>query len=381
MSSSILVEKSRYETAGIQALREGDYRTAFVQIGQAAKCARLLADSTDGVIAQAHLADSLGLFERAKRIQQKSEGAKQVRPVMENATSSESEETASSKASQWILAEIPTIRLKDVVGLEEVKRVIEEDVLLPMKHGEAYRQCKIPPGNGVLMYGPPGNGKTFISKAIAGELGATFFNITPATIKSKYVGDTEKNMRALFEEAAKYDPVVIFFDEIHSILGRRGNEKVNAIDEFLVHADGISERKNKLLILGATNYPWLLEGPVFRRLGVPIYVGMPDHEARKKIFELQFDGVPHEDFPFGEFADRSKEFSGADLKTISSAAKKRAIRRMIDNGADSPLVLREDVFSAIKTMTPTVHPGMIEEYRQWRDSRTNRGEKSSDSDE
>ena len=129
-----------------------------------------------------------------------SSGTKPTRPITENAASSASETEAatSTKASQWILTEKPTVRLKDVAGLEEVKRVIQEDVFNPMKYGEAYRQCKIPRGGGALLYGPPGNGKTFIVKAIAGELDATFFSVSGAQIKNKYVGETEKNMRALF---------------------------------------------------------------------------------------------------------------------------------------------------------------------------------------
>jgi len=381
---SIIDQKSRYTTAGLHALEEGNYHDAWVQIGKAAECSLHLAERTEGIISQAHLAEANDLVELAQRIQQKSMVSKRVRPLTENeeSPSPDSNEATTSRAAKWILAEKPTVRLKDVAGLEDVKRMIQEDVFNPMKYGDTYRKCKIPPGGGALMYGPPGNGKTFIAKAIAGELDATFFSVSGAQIKNKYIGETEKNMRALFEEAAKYDRAVIFIDEIHSVLGRRGNEKVNVIDEFLVLADGISERKNDLLILGATNYPWLLDDAVFRRLGKLIYVGMPDGEARKKIFELQFEGVPHEaEFPLEEFATRSERYSGSDIKQMSTAAKKRAIQRMIDTAADAPLVLKEDVFTAIEAMTPTVRPEIIEKYRQWKNSLTNGGGERSDLDD
>lgn len=379
--SSALEQKNRYESAGIRALHEGDHKTAFANLAKASECAIHLAERTDGIVSQAHLADARDLIELARRAQQKGQDRK--KPVVVSSVSpQESQEAVPSKASQWILTDKPTVRLTDVAGLEDVKRVIQEDVFNPMKYGEAYRQCKIPPGGGALMYGPPGNGKTFIAKAIAGELDAVFFSVSGAQIKDKYVGETEKNMRLLFEEAAKHDRVVIFIDEIHSILGRRGNEKVNVIDEFLVLADGITERKNNLLILGATNYPWLMDDAVFRRLGRLIYVGMPDRAARRKIFELQFDGVPVEqDFSLDEFADRSERFSGADVKQISSTAKKRAIARMIDSAADSPVVLKDDVFTVMQAMTPTVRPELIEKYRAWRETLTGGGEFSDSGNE
>jgi len=379
MSNYIIEQKSRYTAAGIHALREGNNDEAFVQFGKAAECALHLAEQTDGVVKQAYLANSRELVELAQRSRQKGTTTNKVRQVTENAapSSSDSDEIASARASQWILLEKPTERFKDVAGLEEVKLAIKRDILNPMKRGDVYRKLKISPDGGALLYGPPGNGKTFISRAIAGELDATFFSVSGGQIKNKYVGETEKNMRALFEEAAKYERAVIFIDEIHSLLGRRGNEKVNAVDEFLVLSDGIIKRKNNLFILGATNDPWLLHDAVFRRLKKLIYVGLPDREACKKIFELQFDGVPrecYEDLPFDEYADRSQDlFSGDDIKQICSTAKKLAAERVIDTESDDPVVKKQDVSSAMEAMIPTVRPEIIEKYRQWRDALTKGG--------
>jgi len=288
------------------------------------------------------------------------------------ASSSEPGETADSRVSQWILPKKPTVCLKDVAGMEEVKQAIQDFILFSKQYDEGNRQLKILPGGGVLMYGPPGNGKTFIVEAIGGELDATLFYVSPASIKSKYAGEMEKNMRTLFEETAKHDRAVIFFDDIDQIFGHRGNQNVGVITEFLCLIDGMSEYKNSLLIVGATNVPWLLHDAVLRKFGKRIYVGMPDRETRKQIFELQFDGVLHEeDFPFGEFADRLKAdmFRCVDIRDICVRAKKRAIARMIDEGADSPVVLKDDVFEVIAAGTPTVNHEIIKKLHTWMDDR------------
>ncbi|MDO4588086.1 MAG: ATP-binding protein [Planctomycetia bacterium] len=218
------------------------------------------------------------------------------------------------------------------------------------------------------MYGPPGNGKTFIAKAIAGELNAAFFSVSGADIKDKYVGETEKNMKRLFEEAAKYDPAIVFIDEIQSLLARRGNEKVSAVDQFLVMTDGVISRKNNLLLLGATNYPWMLDDAVFRRLQKLIYVGMPDAPARNKIFRLQFEGVPtNGELPYDEFEEESKQFSGADIARICGTAKKIALQRIKTTSSD-PMVCADDVFQAIRETRPSVNQQLIQKYKDWEKS-------------
>lgn len=358
-------KKKEYEDAALECLKKKEYAKGWFLVAKAAEYGFALAESCEGLLAEAYLKDANELVLLAKQIKEKSKlsPSNEEKPLQKT---SNDEDISSAKAAQWIISEKPNVRLDDVAGLEEVKRVIREDVLYAMNYADAFAMCKIPPGSGALMYGPPGNGKTYIAKAIAGELDATFFSVSGSQIKSKYVGEAEKNMRALFEEAAKYPRAVIFIDEIHSLLGRRGNEKIAVIDEFLVLADGIVERKNNLLILGATNYPWLLDDAVFRRLGHLIYVGMPDDAARKKIFELQFVGVPHEnDFPFEHFAEKAKRFSGADIKQICSTAKKRSIARMVETSAKEPLITRQDVFDAIETMKPTVREELLEKYRNW----------------
>lgn len=357
-------KKKEHGRLAIQAVSDSNYTDAFFHLVKEAEYGLCLAESCEGAVSKAYLNDAKDILALAKEVKQK---ALAVGKTIDGHTKSELE--SDSKASQWLLKEKPTIKLDDVAGLDDVKKIIEEDVLNAMKYSEAYRTCKIPPGGGALMYGPPGNGKTFIAKAIAGELDAAFFTASGAQIKSKYVGEAEKNMRLLFEEAAKSERAVIFLDEIHSLLGRRGNEKTNLVDEFLVLADGIQERKNNLLILGATNYPWLLDQATFRRLQKMIYVGLPDQAAREKIFTLQFEGTPiSENIDFNQFAEQTEGYSGADVARICTAAKKNAIRNMIASKAEKPIITAENIATAIQETSPTTNLEQITKYQEWRDS-------------
>ena len=355
-------KKQEFEAAAVRALKKQDYQDAYFQIAKAAECGFSLAEIVDGELAKAYLQDAQELLELAREACEKSGKL----PV----NTSGEVESSSHNGSQWIVTEKPSTRLDDVIGLAEVKRAIRDDIINVFKYPEAYKTCNIPPGGGVLMVGPPGNGKTHIAKAIAGELDATFFSVSASQIKDKYVGESEKNMRSLFEAASQPERAIIFIDEIHSLLGQREDQKTAIIDEFLILSDGLIEKKNHLLILGATNYPWLLDDAVIRRLGKQIYVGMPDSEARKKLFEIQFSGgVPCEiSFPFDDFAAKSEGFSGADIKQICTTAKKQAIARMAETNGQTPTVGAKDVYDAITNTIPTVSNDLLERYRQWQNN-------------
>jgi transitional endoplasmic reticulum ATPase len=279
---------------------------------------------------------------------------------------------AENLASQWQLSERPDIKLDDVAGLDEVKEALREDVICAFNHPEVYERFKVEGGGGVLMYGPPGNGKTFIAKAIAGELDAAFFTVDASQIKDKYVGETEKNMRRLFEEARKNERAVIFFDEIDALLQKRGRQKVNAVTQFLVLADGVASNPGDcmLLLLGATNKPWSVDPAALRpgRFGKQIYVGLPDSTAREAIIQYCLREVPVEDgFPFDEIAGRTEGFSGADMAEMCRRAKKKTILRQIDSGQDE-VVTADDIQTIVKNLSQSVSAEQLIEYEKWRDS-------------
>ena len=189
---------------------------------------------------------------------------------------------------------VTTEKLSDVAGLEDVKTELHEKVIEPFIHPELFERFHLSNSGGALLYGPPGNGKTFVARAVAGELDAKFFPLNPADIKSKWVGETEKNLQRVFDEARQHEKSVIFIDEVDALLAARGNRKIGAVTQFLQLSDGLIRTKNFPFLLSATNKPWMLDEAVIRpgRLGTHIYVGPPDPKARVAILALNLKGVP-----------------------------------------------------------------------------------------
>lgn len=371
-------KKREHEQLAEKALAQRDYAKAFFHTAKAADFGFNLAEQSDGRLARAYLRDANELLDIAVKLKDKARKeqpkAKPEKRLQKSTTDSGDEDSGDTEnlASQWQLSERPNIKLDDVAGLDEVKEALREDVILAFSHPDIYERFKVDGGGGVLMFGPPGNGKTFIAKAIAGELDAAFFTVDASQIKDKYVGETEKNMRRLFEEARKNERAVIFIDEIDALLQKRGRQKVNAVTQFLILADGISSDSGgcMLLLLGATNKPWGIDEAALRpgRFGKQIYVGLPDKAAREAIVQYCLKEVPVEDgFPFEDIADKTEGLSGADMAEICRRAKKKAILRQIDSGQDE-VVTTEDIQTIIKKLSSSVSAEQLIAYEKWRDS-------------
>lgn len=185
-------------------------------------------------------------------------------------------------------------------------------------------------------------------------------------------------MRRLFEEARKHRRAVIFLDEIDALLQKRGNQKVNAVTQFLILADGIATQSNgsTLLLLGATNKPWSIDPAVLRpgRFSKLIYVGLPDRTAREAIVRFCLKETPLADgFPFDEITRRTEGYSGADVTEICRTAKKAAIRRQIASG-ENESVTGDDVEQSLKKIKPSVSTASLSEYERWRDNHSARPE-------
>jgi len=216
------------------------------------------------------------------------------------------------------------------------------------------------------MYGFFGNGKIFIVWAIAGELDAAFFPVDCARIKDKYVGETEKNLNRLFEEAKKHERAVIFFDEVESLLERRGNRKINTVTQFLALTDGIVKSENCILLLAATNKPWRLDEAAIRpgRLGTHIYVDLPDVKAREAIIVYNMKDIPvDDDVYFNVLAEQTNRFSGADVAELCNCAKKSAIRRQLDSGNDETVTV-SDFSSSLSSVSPSVTDENLTNFHQ-----------------
>jgi transitional endoplasmic reticulum ATPase len=367
---SFLADKKREHEAGAeQAVMARDYSRALFHAAKAAEFGLAIAEQSGGKIAQRYVQDAFELIGIAEQLKAKAGAGA---PPRTHPLADELVAQRSSSATQWELKERPAEKLADVAGLEEVKQELREKVIEPFLRPELYERFKVKVGGGILMYGPPGNGKTYIARAIAGELDAAFFNVNASQIKDKYVGETEKNLQRLFEEANRHERAVLFFDEVDHLLAKRGNRKIGAVAQFLSLTDGIVKNSGCLLLLAATNKPWNLDEAVVRpgRLGTYIYVGPPDAAAREAIITLHLRGAPvASDVVVADIAAQTEGYSGADVAEMCDRAKRAALTRQLSTGLEES-VSQDDFSTARAKVRPSVTPQTIGAFHDWRDSRS-----------
>ena len=234
--------------------------------------------------------------------------------------------------SGCLVSEKPNVKWSDVAGLEKAKEALKEAVVLPIKFPQLF-QGKRQPWKGILLYGPPGTGKSFLAKAAATETGGKFFSVSAANIVSKWMGESEKLIKGLFDLARKNKPAVIFLDEIDSVLSARSDNENDATrrlkTEFLIQMQGVGNDDKGILVLGATNIPWGLDPAVRRRFQKKIYIGLPDAEARKVMFQLNLGKTANQltDEQFDDLAERTEGYSGSDIATLTQDAIYEPIRK------------------------------------------------------
>ncbi len=231
--------------------------------------------------------------------------------------------------------EAPRVSYEDIGGLHEELQKVREMIELPLKHPELFDRLGIDPPKGVLLHGPPGTGKTLIAKAVANEAGASFFTINGPEIMSKFYGQSEENLRKVFQEAEKNAPSIIFLDEIDAIAPKRsevhGEVERRVVSQLLTLLDGLKGR-GKVIVIGATNIPDAID-PALRRPGRfdrEIRIGVPDREGRKEILQIHTRSMPKgEDFNIDLLADITYGFVGADLAALAREAAMNALRRYL----------------------------------------------------
>ena len=361
-----LNKKQEYEQQAAQALELQNYCQALFFAAKAAELTYRLAEQSAGSLRAAYANQASALVQQAQSYQLAAKRQEQIRKqqlLLEQGSEQE-------LGSPWRLDYVPDISLEDVAGLDEVKLRLQQDVILPLQHKELYDSFRLRAGSGILLYGPPGNGKTYIAKAIAGSLDATFFSVDAASIKSKYLGKTEKNMRQLFIEAKAEARAVIFFDEVDALLKKGSAHDTNAVKQFLIATDGVARdtaEGNMLLILAATNNPWALPPAVLRpgRLGHQILVTLPDLAARQAIWQHSLKGVPiGDDLCFMELAELTAGFSAADVVAVSEMARKNAVSAHLHTDAEAQLE-RCHLLDCIAVYAPSVNPEQEARYLEW----------------
>ncbi|KAF3439958.1 hypothetical protein FNV43_RR18236 [Rhamnella rubrinervis] len=271
----------------------------------------------------------------------------------------------------------PSVKWEDVAGLEKAKQSLKEMVILPTKRRDLFDGGLRKPARGLLLFGPPGNGKTMLAKAVASESEATFFNVTASSLTSKWVGEGEKLVKTLFMVAKSRQPSVIFIDEMDSIMSTRLANENDASrrlkSEFLIQFDGVTSNANDLVIvIGATNKPQELDDAVLRRLVKRIYVPLPDATVRKLLLRHRLKGqaysLPSDDLE--RLARETEGYSGSDLQALCEEAAMMPIRELGENiltvKANQVRPLRyEDFRNAMTVIRPSLNKSKWKELEQW----------------
>ena len=387
--SYLFDQKTTHETACEEAIRAGDTEKAIFHAAKAAEFGFALAEKAGGAIGARHAEDAEGWLEIAERLRKNPLPAAQVAgPRSQDAAKSPSTpaQPASDKgraasaapstsspdeaadASEFQVTDDTGVTFDDIDGMDEAKAAIREMVILPMQAPEKAKALGIKPGGGVLLYGPPGNGKTMFGKAIAHEISAPFFYASGAQIRSKWHGESEQKLSRLLHAAQSRPLAVLFLDEVDGLLPRRTAES-SAVDnrlvtQFLSDVGGFKDSPNTLLILGATNKPWEIDEAVFRtgRFDEKLHIGVPDVAARLGMLKRSFKTAPlAPDVDLPAWAARLENYSGSDVVGLARKACQIAFRRSIDESSD-PIVLAADLEAAVRAIPSSITPALLAQY-------------------
>lgn len=248
--------------------------------------------------------------------------------------------------------ERPKIAFKDVGGMDALKEEIRMKIIHPLTHPELYKAYGKTIGGGILMYGPPGCGKTYLARATAGEIKASFLAVGINEVLEMWIGQSERNLHELFEQARTHRPCVLFFDEVDALGASRTDMRQSAgrqlINQFLAELDGVNSNNDGVLILAATNAPWHLDS-AFRRPGRfdrILFVPPPDTNARAGILRIQCKGKPLEEIEFEHVAKKCDSFSGADLKSVVDVAVEKKLSEAMKAGVPRPISTKDLIAAA-----------------------------------
>ncbi len=280
-----------------------------------------------------------------------------IDPIGQESTNEE-EQSFSDEVEDQIFGKKDKVKFRDVGGMQHEKEQIELKIIHPLQHADLYKSYGKKIGGGILFYGPPGCGKTYLAKATAGEIDSQFISVGIDEILDMYIGQSEKKLNMVFEKARAMSPCVLFFDEIDALGANRNDLRTsggrNLINQFLAELDGMNSDNEGILVIGATNAPWHLDS-AFRRPGRfdrMIFVQPPSLESRTEIFKIALNGKPIEEIDYKKLAKLSEGYSGADINACIDVAVEAKLQDAIKKGKPSPLRTK-DLASAIKTVKPS----------------------------
>lgn len=359
-----------YYNRGMEAKENGNQDLAKRNLLLAAETLLKMAKESKGEYQKSQMDRANRLMELANNLNI------DVKPRVNNAKNPNQaqKEEEKEEGTQFEASKIPNISFKDVAGLDDVKEAVNKRIILPMRRPDIYKRFNKEIGGGVLLYGPPGTGKTMIAKAIANEAQADFYAVKCSDIVSKWFGESEKNIKELFETARKSERAIIFFDEFEALGAKRGDGSSDAISrmvpELLAQIQGFATSNQQLLLLAATNRPWDIDSAFLRpgRFNEMIYIGLPDYEARLYMIKRNFKDVPiSKDLHFEDIARDTEGFNGADVKELCERMKDGPISRMIkDESLTDEVITNEDYANARAKVHSSVRKDDLAAFEKYR---------------
>ena len=374
MPKPFLLESfEKHKAKGIARFRMGELEEAKYHFLKAAEYLLQLAKESEGKLRSARMKQAQELVTLAKTVKERREKVREhAAAVKAGAPPADDDKGAIPK--DWTLSEKPKLRFDDIAGLDDVKEQIRIKMIFPFTFPEKAKKYRVKTGGGILLYGPPGTGKTMIAKAVAGELDATFFAIAPAEILNKWVGESEKNIRKLFETARNCPKAVVFIDEVESLIPKRrdaeaGGVMARVVPQILAELDGFEAREGQnVMFMGATNEPWSIDYAMLRpgRLDEKVYVGLPDRAARKRILELNLKEIPLcEDVDQDALADRLEGYSGADIAYLCRKVAEQTFLESVELSHERPIA-DADFQKVLRTLRPSVSAADLDRFKKFK---------------